>query len=393
MGDEQVAKGVVNKDMLGSNICKNFEGRRVLDMFNYFYGTGTSEVQKDAPVLIGTTAAYNPIYGAQLMSQLVNEPSCFSAIGMKPYKHSGYRAVTAKSGATVLIAEGAAVPATVKPTFVHVKVVPGIHFVNYDMGTLEMALEGKDDVPTFAELSAYMGKEFMGYTDINVTADPYAAAFAGGFESIQRLISTYAYISAEPVATALNPWGTVVRDANACPWADAQESRGTVGGDSETDLAFSLTRMETLLALCQPYWDGLSHDNKVIVTGFDTMMRLQSLMQAGMIWNGYVGAQMTVDGAKTLPGQKTGFMVAEWNGIPCIPDYNMSKDTLSRLVMVDKDHLGVALITPLMAFDTGPDVLNTALFTGTLTRRGAFLLQGQIWCDKFAWQGIMTGIK
>ena len=395
MGEETIVKGApMSKEQL--SVCKNFEGRSVIDMFNYFYGTGQSEVQKDAPVLIGTTGAYNPIYGAQLMNQLINEPSCFSAMGMKPYKHSGYRAVSAKSGATVGVAEGAAVPASVKPTLIHVKVVPALHFVNYDMGSLEMALEGKDDVPTFAELSAYMGKEFMGYTDIQVTADVAGiGAYAGtGFDTIQRIISANSYYAAEPVVGAyeLNPWGTVLRSGGA-GWYDSQMSTGTLSGEAETDLAFTLTRLDTLFAACMPYWEGVSTNNKVIVSGFDTLMRLQALMQAGMIWTGYVGAQMTVDGAKTMPGQQTGFMVAAYNGVPCIPDYNMPKDTLSRLALMDKDHIGIGLITPLMAFDTGPDVLNTALFTGTLTRRGAFMLQGNIWCDKFAGQGMMTGMK
>jgi hypothetical protein len=393
MSDGNVKSGVLGPEAL--RVSKSFEGMSIVDMFNYWYGTkqGAEVAKSDAPVVIGTTGAYNPIYSAQLMFQVVNDPNGFSALGMLPYKHSGYRAVTAKSGATVAVAEAAATGDSKKPTIAHVQVKPGIHWLNYDMGTLEMALEGKDDVPSFAELSAYMAAEFMGYTDINVLKDiASGGAWSVGFDSLQRLIATYAYLTAEPAANELDPWSTLDRDAGAS-WSDAQMDTGTVSGDTETDLIMSLSRLDNLFQKCMPYWAGGSVKNKVIITGFDMDNRIQAMLQSQQMWTGYEGAQTDVNGAKTLPGRDAGFMVATYNKVPIIPDFNMATDGISRLALVDKDHLGVALVTPLMAFDTGPDVVNTAMYTGTLTRRGAFLLQGQIWCDKFKGQGMITGAK
>jgi len=375
-------------------ICKSFQNMPILDMFNYYYGVGGLEVAKaDAPVLVATAGAYNPYYSAQLMAQVINSANAFSVLGMMPYKKSGYRAVTAKSGATIAMAEGAATGDSKKPTLAHVQVKPGLHFVNFDMGSLEMALEGKDDVTTFAELMAYMGDEFMGYTDINILKNIAAGgAYTVGFDSLQRLIANYAYLTAEPAANELDPWSTQDRDAGAS-WADAQMVTGTVSGDAETDLTFALANVDTLFAACIPWWKNGSVANKVFITGYDMLNRMQALMMAQAIWKGYEGASVDVNGIKTLPGQTANMMIAQYNSIPIIGDYNMVADTLSRIALVDKDHLGIGLITPLMAFDTGPDVINTAMFTGSLTRRGAYLIQGQVWCDCFKAQGMITGQK
>jgi hypothetical protein len=393
--DGIIQKGAVGKE--GLSICKNFEGQTVVDMFNYWYGLGgqgTGVVQKDAPALLSTgSGVYNPIYSYQIMSQLINTHNAFSAIGMLPYRHSGYRAATAKSGATIAIAEGASVPASAKPTLVAVQVKPGLHFVNFDMGSLTLALEGKDDVITFAELMNYMSDEFMGYTDVNILADVAGVgAWTVGFDSFQRLIANNTYLTAEPAANDLDPWSTVDRDGGA-GWSDCQMVNGTIAGNAETDVTLSLSNLDSLVAACAPYWKGGEVRNKCLITGFDTVNRVQALMMAQAIWHGWEGAAIDVNGVKTMPGQNANFLIAAYDSIPMVPDYNMVKDTISRIALVDKDHFGVALLTPLLAFDTGPSVVETALYTGTLTRRGAILMQGQIWCDLFAGQGMITGRK
>lgn len=86
-----------------------------------------------------------------------------------------------------------------------------------------------------------------------------------------------------------------------------------------------------------PYWENNSTSGKVLVTGYDTLAKMQMILQPQQRYQGYVDAQFDVNGIKTVQGQNTGFQVATYNGVPLLPDKQVKQDGVSRMFLFDND--------------------------------------------------------
>jgi len=86
-----------------------------------------------------------------------------------------------------------------------------------------------------------------------------------------------------------------------------------------------------------PYWENNSTSGKVLVTGYDTLAKMQMILQPQQRYQGYVDAQFDVNGIKTVQGQNTGFQVATYNGVPLLPDKQVTQDGVSRMFLMDND--------------------------------------------------------
>ncbi len=73
---------------------------------------------------------------------------------------------------------------------------------------------------------------------------------------------------------------------------------------------------------------------KVILTGYDTLMRLQQLLQSQQRFMEEKRVTPTYNGVKGVPGMEAGFIVATYNGVPIIPTKDMDDDgNLAKIVL------------------------------------------------------------
>ena len=359
------------------------------DYVNAFYGAYFRDLRKaDAPVATSTSGAYNPLFGPGLWVQINLQANAYGVLPKEPYRKSGYRAVTAAASTSGAgISEGGAVPDAIKPTFKEVEVGVKDVATAFQMTSRELALQGKDDVPTWEELQAEQGKEFASRLDISLTADNGTLA-SNNIESIDRVCGSYSEVtnctdSGDNAYTAgdLDIYSQD-RDA-AASWVDAYVSH-----NSGTDRTLTLSLINTLDANVRMYWDGAGVNNKVYATGFDTLSRWGELMQAQQRFMEVGKASISVNGINTLPGQETGFDVQKYKGIPVIPDKNVQQDTISRIYLLDLDYLKVAVNQPVQYFQS-----RDYQHLGKFVQEGLYYAQMELACTKFRAQAKLRDLK
>ena len=78
-----------------------------------------------------------------------------------------------------------------------------------------------------------------------------------------------------------------------------------------------------------PFWEDNGVDGKVLITGYDTMTKLQAILQPQQRYQDAVFAKMSVNGISTVEGRGAGFQVASYNGVPILPDRQVPKGTFT----------------------------------------------------------------
>lgn len=361
--------------------------RTIQDLFYATYGITMEESQriaKDAPVLTSTTAARNILYGAGLMAQVIVAANSFGCLPKKPWSKTGYRAITAADTTDLGLAENGAIPATLKPTFQAIDVTVKLLPASFDMSSTQIKLQGKDDVVTWEDLQKYEQQEYKNKLNrslhVNMGTLTGPSGDGTGMQSLDRVCGS----NAENTAMSYtgddeNIYGI---DRSTYAWADAY-----VGHASTVDRYISLDLLDTMLSNVEPYWEEGSRENKVCITGYDTALRIGQLLQSQLRYT-KERVTMTVNGVKTAPGHDAGFEVASYDGIPIIRDSNVNKDTISRVYMLDLNHVWIGMLQPITYLES-EDYQALDKFG----REGVYYMEGELVCDLFKAQGKIMDLK
>lgn len=350
------------------------------DMERLVYGLPTHLQKADAPVLTSTSGVRNIVYGRELWRQVVTSANAFGALGFKPWEKSGYRALTAAAATSNPgIAENSVLPETIKPTFVEVPVNPALSAATFSQSDMQRLLGGKDDVVEWSDLVDYMGDEFKNRLNRAVTATADTVPTTG-IDSLDRIVGSNAELAYGKVddsgaldANDLDIYG-FDRDASAS-WTDAYVNGQAYGSGSRT---LALSHIDALFTNTRPYWKDAGVNNKVIITGYDTLDRIEQLLQAQQRFISHAKVQMTVNGIQTVSGIEAGFDVATYKGVPIIPDNNILQDTISRIMLLDLDNIHVGVLSPIQYLESNDPFAND--FIGT---EGLHYMMGELVCTQF----------
>ena len=389
------------------NMARNYV-RTVTDMERYYYGagnamgytyTGSELLKADSPMLSTTAGTYQAIYGRKVWSQLNQEFNAFSILPKKPWDRSGWRVITAKPNAGTLhggVAENATLPETVKPTFQHVAAKPKTIAHTFDMSETAIFLADKDDGmgDIRSVLKEEMGKHHaeminkMLLTDTDTPAgnnyeslDRITAAFDSSTTSTTGMVNTHGDLSAD---TDLDIY-SISRSANS--WSNAELSNNVVS-DTATDRVLALDQLDDLF---QRVWER-GGNPKVILTGYDTLMRLQQLLQSQQRFMEEKRVTPTYNGVKGVPGIEAGFIVATYNGVPIIPSKDVQKDTLSRMYLLDTDYMYFSTAIPTQYFESGIET-GDPFAINRLGQEGLYRTMGEVWTTFFGAQGQIRALK
>ena len=342
--------------------------RNITDMERYYYGAGNamgysysgSELLKaDAPMLSTTAGTYQAIYGRKVWSQLNQEFNAFSILPKRPWERSGWRVITERPSFTVGggVAENATLPDTTKPTFQHIAAKPKTVVHTFDMSETAMFLSDKDDGlgDIRAILKEEMGKHHAEHINKMLTVDKATVA-GNDFESLDRVTTGASAGSAEDMYS-------IDRSANSWSLAEHDENSGT-------DRNLSLDHLDTLF---QKTWTR-GGNPKVILTGYDTLMRLQQLLQS---------QQRFMEEKRVTP---------TYNGVPIIPSKDVQPDTLSRMYFLDTDYLYFSTAIPTQYFESGIET-GDPFAINRLGQEGMYRTMGELWTTFFGGHGSIRDLK
>ena len=376
--------------------------RTVTDMERYYYGagnamgysyTGSELLKADSPMMSSTAGTYQAIYGRKVWSQLNQEFNAFSILPKKPWDRSGWRVITDKPNSGAVhggVAENATLPDTVKPVFQHVAAKPKTIAHTFDMSEVAVFLADKDDGmgDIRSVLKEEMGKHHAEMVNKMLLTDVTTAA-GNNFESLDRITA-----NAASMATGTSDWVdsdgdfdiySIDRSANT--WANAEVNVGA----TNVDRTLSLDHLDTLF---QSIW-GRGGNPKVMLTGYDTLMRLQQLLQSQQRFMEEKRVTPTYNGVKGVPGIEAGFIVATYNGIPIIPTKDMPADTtgnLSRIYYLDTDYMHFSTAIPTQYFESGIET-GDPFAINRLGQEGLYRTMGEVWTTFFGAQGSVRNLK
>jgi len=361
--------------------------RNITDMERYYYGAGNamgysysgSELLKaDAPMLSTTAGTYQAIYGRKVWSQLNQEFNAFSILPKRPWERSGWRVITERPSFTVGggVAENATLPDTTKPTFQHIAAKPKTVVHTFDMSETAMFLSDKDDGlgDIRAILKEEMGKHHAEHINKMLTTDKATVA-GNDFESLDRVT-----VGSNETGTDIDMY-SIDRSANSWSYAEVNQNGGT-------DRNLSLDQLDDLF---QKTWTR-GGNPKVILTGYDTLMRLQQLLQSQQRFMEEKRVTPTYNGVKGVPGIEAGFIVATYNGVPIIPSKDVQTDTLSRMYFLDTDYLYFSTAIPTQYFESGIET-GDPFAINRLGQEGMYRTMGELWTTFFGGHGSIRDLK
>ena len=382
--------------------------RTITDMERYFYGAGNamgysysgSELLKaDSPMLSTTGGTYQAIYGRKVWSQLNQEFNAFSILPKRPWERSGWRVITARPSFTVGggVAENATLPDTTKPTFQHIAAKPKTIVHTFDMSETAMFLADKDDGlgDIRQVLKEEMGKHHAEHVNRMLCEDTTNLA-GNDFESLDR-VTTGEYETGANTADKMrfDGSGTVYGEAadadmysidrSANTWSEAEVS---TSGTKGTNRNLSLDHLDSLF---QKIWTR-GGNPKVILTGYDTLMRLQQLLQSQQRFMEEKRVTPTYNGVKGVPGLEAGFIVATYNGVPIIPSKDVQTDSLSRMYFLDTDYLYFSTAIPTQYFESGIET-GDPFAINRLGQEGMYRTMGELWTTFFGGQGSIRDLQ
>ncbi len=388
--------------------------RTVQDMERYYYGAGTnmgfgysgSELLKaDAPLLSTTAGTYQAIYGRKVWSQLNQEFNAFSILPKKPWDRSGWRVVTAKPSTAVGggIAENGTLPDTTKPTFQNVAAKPKTIAHSFDMSEVAIFLNDKDDGlgDIRSVLKEEMGKHHAEHINQMLLQDVDTPA-GNDLESLDRVTAASTMDSTGTgYAATVSGGSSTSHTAHVSAAADLDiysiDRSANTWSNAEIDVASDAGLTERTLSL--DHLDGMFQkiwvrggNPKVMLTGYDTLMRIQQLLQAQQRFMEEKRVVPTYNGVKGVPGVEAGFIVATYNGVPIIPSKDVAADGISRIYMLDTDYLYYSTAKPTQYFESGIET-GDPFAINRLGQEGLYRTMGEVWTTFFGGQGSIRDLS
>ena len=374
--------------------------RTIQDMERYYYGAGNVSgysysgadiLKADAPLLSTTAGTYQAIYGRKVWSQLNQEFNAFSILPKKPWEKSGWRIITAKPSFTKGggVAENATLPDTTKPTFLHVAAKPKTVAHTFDMSEVAIFLADKDDGlgDIRQVLKEEMGKHHADHVNTMLTTDVETPA-GNDFESLDRLTtnpSTINLANTYVSAATDNDMYSITRNSGGDAWEAAEVS---ASGTKGTNRTLSLDHLDTMF---QQIWTR-GGNPKVMFTGYDTLMRVQQLLQTQQRFMETKRVTPSFNGVKGVPGIEAGFIVATYNGVPIIPSKDVQTDGISRIYYLDTDYLWFQTAIPTQYFESGIES-GDPFAINRLGQEGLYRTMGELIVSFYGAQGSVRDLS
>ncbi len=365
-----------------------------------YYGVDSDNILKqDAPVTSGTTGVFNAVFGKFIWDQFNQEANAFGLIPKTIWRKSGWRLATAKSGSDADggIAEGGAIPDSIKRTFLEVTNTLKTVAHNFEVTEIQEYLASVDD-DAAANLAEQMTsgaakhKEAMNQqllSDVSSDAAGATATYAGrtGFETIDRVISS------DSEEDAFGGTYDAFFDIFGLDRDSATTFDSVVSHNSGSDRALTDSLIRTQIYDIK----DAGGNTTVMLTGWDTMRVAIGIYSDQLRYNNVVSeAKITisVNGIESEEGLNVGMRISTIYSIPWIASKDVTQDTISRIYSLDTSdpegsgeaRLSLSIAKPTRFFEAGVD-RGTPFVIDKFTTQLLYETLGEIKCTRLDAQG------
>jgi hypothetical protein len=387
-----------------------------------FGGTTAEGVRHDSTTLDmqGTAAAgldvYGLLYGQKVWSMLNREVNAFAMISKRPYTSSGWRILKSRplGGSDAKFTTGTqAVTATISsanaanPRADQIGGVEenaqlgganGFHPLAPEYTKLFVSPKIIAHMFEFSELGMEMAAIDDGVGDIRAIVREDMAKHHAEVQNKMLLmpLTTYDDGTASDIDRNYTSLMKVISSSAELGALGAADLFDTGGNDSgATNLVESTYRLFGNIDRKPTAVDGGVH---YMLTGYDTIQHISDLLQSQERFMDATEIVPTHNGVKGVKGTEVGFRVASYYGIPLIPCKDMPSTThgnvtngLSDILVLDTDHLWMAMMKPTQYFEDGITSGNP-FGVGTLGNQGMYRTMGEVCCSFFRGQGKLTNL-
>lgn len=365
------------------------------EVFDYTWGQSFALYDKAkgaGTVGITTDGAMNAVYGPYVQNLTYNLHNTYAVLGQKPYKTGRRFQEGLSMGATDTagVTRGGWARNPVFGNYVQIEMPYKTlaHRAAMNLGFSEIGNKNIDDVFSWEDFFKMEGETFAwamnndllrriedspisGIGSVPVGSSDTPSNEIVGYESLERIISNGTEgaslpefnnvpwrlgsgiaipSSGDQIAKYRDPnYAGYVANSNFDSYVDAQYTSGTTDG-SATLRQLTLQMIDKLFLGVMPWWNMNSPADKVLITRYDTMEKIQTLLQPQQRYLGFEAAQVDVNGIKTVPGRDTGYMVSTYNQVPMISDYMVqggygttaaghAGEGVGRIYLIDKENI------------------------------------------------------
>ena len=303
-------------------------------------------------------AAFNVEYGAKVYNQLNTNSEVAKLLKKEPWTQSGWRVMTTRpvddGGAADFAAgtaEGGAFGDTTAPTLKEVNATLKEIVTPYEISTKAELLSDADD--GLKGLASFMRKE-MGDAhvfgmDQMLLADADTVT-AANLESLDRVTTTDAYCnpSGGPLSTRTDGDMYNLTKQTEAAWMDA----GHTGHNDGSDRALTTAMLDDMIEGVMT--NGANYADLILLTGHDTYMNIQQLLTKGgdggaatiLRYDAAQGGAASQNGVLGQAGLNYDSRVGSYNGIPIFVSQHVTKDTTSRIHLLDLPQFALRVAAP-----------------------------------------------
>ena len=376
------------------------------DYVNAYYGgtLGISKrygIKKSATELTTADADYfNVMFGASVFNQLNTRSEVFKLLDKEGWTQSGWRVMYQRHANTTGIAEGAALGTADQPELKEMSATIKEVSTRWDTTTRAELLADADD--GIKGLAAFLRKEngeaHAFYLDkqllasVNTSDDATVAQDDSNdnFESIDKMTTSTAAVAADSdIANHIEDMYLV--DRGAAGYTEWMQPAACIQGATEgTAEALTIDKLDTLIR--SSLENGANYQDLFFLTGHDTLYNLKSKLT---VLSNSLGqfdirqqAATALNGASSEGGLNFDTRVGYYDGIPIYVSQHVTKDTASKIYLLDKTAMSLRIAAP-----TTYIASENLVTTNALKKQFAFITAGELIVKRFNTSGKITDLN
>ena len=377
------------------------------DYVNAYYGgtLGISKrygIKKSATELTTADADYfNVMFGASVFTQLNTRSEVFKLLDKEGWTQSGWRVMYQRHSNTSGQAEGGSLGTADQPELKEMSATIKEVSTRWDTTTRAELLADADD--GIKGLAAFLRKEngeaHAFYLDkqllasVNTSDDATVAQddSNNNFESIDKMTTSTTAVGADSdIPNHIEDMYLV--DRGAAGYTEWMQPAACIQGSTEgTAEALTIDKLDTLIR--SSLENGANYQDLFFLTGHDTLYTLKSKLT--MTSTSSLGqfdirqqAAASLNGVAGEGGLNFDTRVGYYDGIPIYVSQHVTKDTASKIYLLDKTAMALRIAAP-----TTYIASENLVTTNALKKQFAFITAGELIVKRFNTSGKITDLN
>ena len=376
------------------------------DYVNAYYGgtLGISKrygIKKSATELTTADADYfNVMFGASVFNQLNTRSEVFKLLDKEGWTQSGWRVMYQRHANTTGIAEGAALGTADQPELKEMSATIKEVSTRWDTTTrAELLADADDGIKGLAAFlrkengeahAFYLDKQLLASVNTSDAATVAQDDSNNNLESIDKMTTSTAAVAADSdIANHIEDMYLV--DRGAAGYTEWMQPAACIQGSTEgTAEALTIDKLDTLIR--SSLENGANYQDLFFLTGHDTLYNLKSKLT---VLSNSLGqfdirqqAATALNGAASEGGLNFDTRVGYYDGIPIYVSQHVTKDTASKIYLLDKTAMSLRIAAP-----TTYIASENLVTTNALKKQFAFITAGELIVKRFNTSGKITDLN